>query len=156
MLKLGDKAPDFSLMNQEGAVIRLSDFQGKKVIMYFYPKDNTPGCTRQACAFAQNYAQFAALGVVVIGISKDSVASHQRFAEKNGLPFILLSDPERHAIEAYDVWKEKKQYGKVSMGVVRTTYVIDEAGCIEKVMPKVKPDTNAAEILAYLTGDSGK
>lgn len=156
MLKLGDKAPDFSLMNQEGAVIRLSDFQGKKVILYFYPKDNTPGCTRQACAFAQNYAQFAALGVVVIGISKDSVASHQRFAEKNELPFILLSDPERHAIEAYDVWKEKKQYGKVSMGVVRTTYVIDEAGCIEKVMPKVKPDTNAAEILAYLTGDSGK
>lgn len=156
MLKLGDKAPDFSLMNQEGAVIRLSDFQGKKVILYFYPKDNTPGCTRQACAFAQNYAQFAALGVVVIGISKDSVASHQRFAEKNGLPFILLSDPERHAIEAYDVWKEKKQYGKVSMGVVRTTYVIDEAGCIEKVMPKVKPDTNAAKILAYLTGDSGK
>ena len=156
MLKLGDKAPDFSLMNQEGAVIRLSDFQGKKVILYFYPKDNTPGCTRQACAFAQNYAQFAALGVVVIGISKDSVASHQRFAEKNGLHFILLSDPERHAIEAYDVWKEKKQYGKVSMGVVRTTYVIDEAGCIEKVMPKVKPDTNAAEILAYLTGDSGK
>lgn len=156
MLKLGDKAPDFSLMNQEGAVIRLSDFQGKKVILYFYPKDNTPGCTRQACAFAQNYAQFAALGVVVIGISKDSVASHQRFAEKNGLPFILLSDPERHAIEAYDVWKEKKQYGKVSMGVVRTTYVIDEAGCIEKVMPKVKPDTNSAEILAYLTGDARK
>ena len=156
MLKLGDKAPDFSLMNQEGAVIRLSDFQGKKVILYFYPKDNTPGCTRQACAFAQNYAQFAALAVVVIGISKDSVASHQRFAEKNGLPFILLSDPERHAIEAYDVWKEKKQYGKVSMGVVRTTYVIDEAGCIEKVMPKVKPDTNAAEILAYLTGDARK
>ena len=156
MLKLGDKAPDFSLMNQEGAVIRLSDFQGKKVILYFYPKDNTPGCTRQACAFAQNYAQFAASGVVVIGISKDSVASHQRFAEKNGLPFILLSDPERHAIEAYDVWKEKKQYGKVSMGVVRTTYVIDEAGCIEKVMPKVKPDTNAAEILAYLTGDARK
>ena len=156
MLKLGDKAPDFSLMNQEGAVIRLSDFQGKKVILYFYPKDNTPGCTRQACAFAQNYAQFAALGVVVIGISKDSVASHQRFAEKNGLPFILLSDPERIAIEAYDVWKEKKQYGKVSMGVVRTTYVIDEAGCIEKVMPKVKPDTNAAEILAYLIGDARK
>lgn len=156
MLKLGDKAPDFSLMNQEGAVIRLSDFQGKKVILYFYPKDNTPGCTRQACAFAQNYAQFAALGVVVIGISKDSVASHQKFAEKNGLPFILLSDPERLAIEAYDVWKEKKQYGKVSMGVVRTTYVIDEHGCIEKIMPKVKPDTNAAEILAYLSENAGR
>ena len=156
MLKLGDKAPDFSLMNQDGSEIRLSDFHGKKVVLYFYPKDNTPGCTRQACAFGQNYAQFAALDAVVIGISKDSVASHQKFAEKNGLPFILLSDPERIAIEAYDVWKEKKQYGKVSMGVVRTTYVIDEEGCIEKVMPKVKPDTNAAEILAYLTGDAGK
>ena len=156
MLKLGDKAPDFSLMNQDGSEIRLSDFHGKKVVLYFYPKDNTPGCTRQACAFGQYYAQFAALDAVVIGISKDSVASHQKFAEKNGLPFILLSDPERLAIEAYDVWKEKKQYGKVSMGVVRTTYVIDEEGCIEKVMPKVKPDTNAAEILAYLTGDAGK
>ena len=156
MLKLGDKAPDFSLMNQEGAVIRLSDFQGKKVILYFYPKDNTPGCTRQACAFAAAYEDFKTLDAVVIGVSKDSEASHRRFAEKNGLPFILLSDPELKAIQAYDVWKEKKQYGKVSMGVVRTTYVIDEAGCIEKVMPKVKPDTNAAEILAYLTGDSGK
>lgn len=156
MLRLGDKAPDFSLMNQDGSEIRLSDFRGKKVVLYFYPKDNTPGCTRQACAFAQNYTQFTALDAVVIGISKDSVASHQKFAEKNGLPFILLSDPERLAIEAYDVWKEKKQYGKVSMGVVRTTYVIDEEGCIEKVMPKVKPDTNAAEILAYLTGDAGK
>ena len=151
MLKLGDKAPDFSLMNQEGAVIRLSDFQGKKVILYFYPKDNTPGCTRQACAFAQNYAQFAALGVVVIGISKDSVASHQRFAEKNGLPFILLSDPERHAIEAYDVWKEKKNYGKVSMGVVRTTYLIDEDGMIIKAMDKVKAADNPQQMLEILS-----
>lgn len=156
MLALGEKAPDFTLLNQDGAEIRLSDYHGKKVILYFYPKDNTPGCTRQACAFAQNYAQFAALNTVVIGISKDSVASHQRFAEKNGLPFILLSDPERLAIEAYDVWKEKKQYGKVSMGVVRTTYVIDENGCIEKIMPKVKPDTNAAEILAYLSENAGR
>ena len=156
MLALGEKAPDFTLLNQDGAEIRLSDYYGKKVILYFYPKDNTPGCTRQACAFAQNYAQFAALNTVVIGISKDSVASHQRFAEKNGLPFILLSDPERLAIEAYDVWKEKKQYGKVSMGVVRTTYVIDEHGCIEKIMPKVKPDTNAAEILAYLSENAGR
>lgn len=156
MLALGEKAPDFTLLNQDGAEIRLSDYHGKKVILYFYPKDNTPGCTRQACAFAQNYAQFAALNTVVIGISKDSVASHQRFAEKNGLPFILLSDPERLAIEAYDVWKEKKQYGKVSMGVVRTTYVIDEHGCIEKIMPKVKPDTNAAEILAYLSENAGR
>lgn len=156
MLALGEKAPDFTLLNQDGAEIRLSDYYGKKVILYFYPKDNTPGCTRQACAFAQNYAQFAALNTVVIGISKDSVASHQKFAEKNGLPFILLSDPERLAIEAYDVWKEKKQYGKVSMGVVRTTYVIDEHGCIEKIMPKVKPDTNAAEILAYLSENAGR
>ena len=156
MLALGEKAPDFTLLNQDGAEIRLSDYHGKKVILYFYPKDNTPGCTRQACAFAQNYAQFAALNTVVIGISKDSVASHQRFAEKNGLPFILLSDPERLAIEAYDVWTEKKQYGKVSMGVVRTTYVIDEHGCIEKIMPKVKPDTNAAEILAYLSENAGR
>lgn len=156
MLALGEKAPDFTLLNQDGAKIRLSDYHGKKVILYFYPKDNTPGCTRQACAFAQNYAQFAALNTVVIGISKDSVSSHQKFAEKNGLPFILLSDPERLAIEAYDVWKEKKQYGKVSMGVVRTTYVIDEHGCIEKIMPKVKPDTNAAEILAYLSENAGR
>ena len=156
MLALGEKAPDFTLLNQDGAEIRLSDYYGKKVILYFYPKDNTPGCTRQACAFAQNYAQFAALNTVVIGISKDSVSSHQKFAEKNGLPFILLSDPERLAIEAYDVWKEKKQYGKVSMGVVRTTYVIDEHGCIEKIMPKVKPDTNAAEILAYLSENAGR
>lgn len=152
MLAIGEKAPEFSLLNQEGAEIRLSDFLGKKVILYFYPKDNTPGCTRQACAFAQSYEQFRTLDAVVIGISKDSVASHQKFAVKNGLPFILLSDPDRLAIEAYDVWKEKKQYGKISMGVVRTTYVIDEAGFVEKVMPKVKPDTNALEILNYLTG----
>ncbi|MCI6957472.1 MAG: thioredoxin-dependent thiol peroxidase [Clostridiales bacterium] len=152
MLAIGEKAPEFSLLNQEGAEIRLSDFLGKKVILYFYPKDNTPGCTRQACAFAQSYEQFKTLDAVVIGISKDSVASHQKFAVKNGLPFILLSDPDRLAIEAYDVWKEKKQYGKISMGVVRTTYVIDEAGFVEKVMPKVKPDTNALEILNYLTG----
>ena len=152
MLAIGEKAPEFSLLNQEGAEIRLSDFLGEKVILYFYPKDNTPRCTRQACAFAQSYEQFKTLDAVVIGISKDSVASHQKFAVKNGLPFILLSDPDRLAIEAYDVWKEKKQYGKISMGVVRTTYVIDEAGFVEKVMPKVKPDTNALEILNYLTG----
>ena len=152
MLAVGKKAPDFSLKSQNGEEVRLSDYLGKKVVLYFYSRDNTPGCTRQACAFAQSYDQFKALNTVVIGISKDSVASHQKFAEKHGLPFILVSDPERFAIEAYDVWKEKKQYGKVSMGVVRATYVIDEAGCIEKVMPKVKPDTNAAEILTYLTG----
>lgn len=150
MLEVGMKAPDFSLPDKEEHEIHLSDFLGKKVVLYFYPKDNTPGCTRQACAFAGSYEKFRAKDVVVIGISKDSTASHRKFAEKYELPFILLSDPELQAIQAYDVWKEKKLYGKVSMGVVRTTYVIDEQGIIEKVMPKVKPDTNAAEILAYL------
>ena len=153
MLKTGMKAPDFNLLDENGNTVRLSDFQGKKVVLYFYPKDNTPGCTRQACAFAASYEQFKAQDIAVIGISKDSVASHQKFAQKYDLPFILLSDPELQAIQAYDVWQEKKLYGKVSMGVVRTTYIIDEQGIIEKVMPKVKPDTNAAEILAYLAGE---
>ena len=150
MLALGTKAPDFTLLDKSGQEITLSSFLGKKVVLYFYPKDNTPGCTRQACAFAGAYEDFKRQDVVVIGISKDSVASHQRFADKYELPFILLSDPELQAIQAFDVWQEKKMYGKVSMGVVRTTYVIDENGVIEKVMPKVKPDTNAAEILEYL------
>ena len=144
------KAPDFELNDQNGAQVRLSDFSGKKVVLYFYPKDNTPGCTRQACAFAGAYAGFREQNVIVIGISKDSVASHVKFAQKYELPFILLSDPELQAIQAYDVWQEKKLYGKVSMGVVRATYVIDENGAIEKVIPKAKPDTNAAEILEYL------
>ena len=151
MLEVGTKAPEFTLPDKDGNNVSLSDFHGKKVVLYFYPKDNTPGCTRQACAFAGAYSQFEALGAVVIGVSRDSQASHQRFAEKNSLPFILLSDPERQAIEAYGVWQEKKNYGKVSMGVVRSTYIIDENGVIEKVMPKVKPDTNAAEILEYLS-----
>jgi peroxiredoxin Q/BCP len=150
MLSVNTPAPDFTLPDKDGNPVRLSDFRGKKVVLYFYPRDNTPGCTRQACAFAQNYEAFRQLDVVVIGISKDSVASHQKFAEKNGLPFILLSDPQRVAIEGYDVWQEKKNYGKVSMGVVRSTYVINEQGIIEKVFPRAKPDTNAAEILAYL------
>ena len=153
MLEIGMKAPDFSLPDKDGNTVRLSDFQGKKVVLYFYPKDNTPGCTRQACAFAASYEQFKAQDATVIGISKDSVASHLKFAQKYDLPFILLSDPELQAIQAYGVWQEKKLYGKVSMGVVRTTYIIDEQGNIEKVMPKVKPDTNAAEILAYLAGE---
>ena len=153
MLETGMKAPDFSLPDKDGNTIRLSDFLGKKVVLYFYPKDNTPGCTRQACAFAASYEQFKAQDIVVIGISKDSAASHLKFAQKYDLPFILLSDPELQAIQAYGVWQEKKLYGKVSMGVVRTTYIIDEQGNIEKVMPKVKPDTNAAEILAYLAGE---
>ena len=122
-------------------------------MLYFYPRDNTPGCTRQACGFAQNYAGFTQRDVVVIGVSKDSVASHLKFAQKYELPFVLLSDPDLEAIQAYGVWQEKKLYGKVSMGVVRTTYIIDPQGVIEKVMPKVKPDTNAAEILAYLDGE---
>ncbi len=150
-LLVGTPAPDFSLPDKDGNMVSLSDFRGKKVVLYFYPKDNTPGCTRQACAFAARYAGFKAANVAVIGISKDSTASHQKFAEKYGLPFVLLSDPERVAIEAYGVWQEKKNYGKVSMGVVRSTYIIDEQGIIEKVMPKVKPDTNAEEILAYLS-----
>lgn len=153
MLEIGMKAPDFTLQDKDGNQVALSDFAGQKVVLYFYPRDNTPGCTRQACAFAQNYDGFKERGVEVIGISKDSVASHAKFADKHELPFILLSDPELVAIQGYDVWKEKKLYGKVSMGVVRTTYVIDENGVIEKVMPKVKPDTNAAEILAYLDGE---
>ena len=153
MLETGMKALDFSLPDKDGNTVRLSDFQGKKVVLYFYPKDNTPGCTRQACAFAASYEQFKAQDATVIGISKDSVASHLKFAQKYDLPFILLSDPELQAIQAYGVWQEKKLYGKVSMGVVRTTYIIDEQGIIEKVMPKVKPDTNAAEILAYLAGE---
>ena len=152
MLETGMKAPDFSLPDKDGNTVRLSDFRGKKVVLYFYPKDNTPGCTRQACAFAASYEQFKAQDIVVIGISKDSVASHLKFAQKYDLPFLLLSDPELQAIQAYGVWQEKKLYGKVSMGVVRTTYIINEQGIIEKVMPKVKPDTNAAEILSYLTG----
>ena len=150
MLEVGTKAPAFTLPNKDGNPVSLSDFAGKKVVLYFYPKDNTPGCTRQACAFAAAYEDFKTMDVVVIGVSKDSAASHQRFAEKHNLPFILLSDPELTAIQAYGVWQEKKLYGKVSMGVVRTTYIIDENGVIEKVMPKVKPDTNAAEILDYL------
>ena len=150
MLEVGTKAPNFTLQDQHGNLVSLSDFQGKKVVLYFYPKDNTPGCTRQACAFALHHNAFAEQNAVVIGISKDSVASHLKFAEKYDLPFVLLSDPDHAVIEAYGAWQEKKNYGKVSMGVVRSTYLMNEEGIIEKVMPKVKPDTNAEEILAYL------
>ena len=153
MLETGTKAPVFTLNDKDGNTVSLADFAGKKVVLYFYPKDNTPGCTRQACAFAAAYEDFKTLDAVVIGVSKDSEASHRKFAEKYGLPFILLSDPELKAIQAYGVWQEKKNYGKVSMGVVRSTFIIDEKGFIEKVMPKVKPDTNAAEILAYLKSE---
>ena len=150
MLETGMKAPDFALNDQNGNEVKLSDFAGRKVVLYFYPRDNTPGCTRQACAFAQSYDAFRSQDIAVIGVSKDSVASHVKFAQKHELPFILLSDPELQAIQAYGVWQEKKLYGKVSMGVVRSTFIIDEQGMIEKVMPKVKPDTNAAEILSYI------
>ncbi len=152
MLEIGMKAPNFTLQNQNGETVSLGDFLGKRIVLYFYPKDHTPGCTRQACAFAGMYAEFERRGVTVIGVSRDSVSSHAKFAEKNNLPFILLSDPDREAIEAYGVWQEKKMCGKASMGVVRTTYLINAEGVIEAVMPKVKPDTNAAEILEMLGG----
>ncbi|MBR2718386.1 MAG: thioredoxin-dependent thiol peroxidase [Clostridia bacterium] len=150
MLNIGDLAPNFTLNDQHGNPVSLNDFAGKKVVLYFYPRDNTPGCTRQACAFAGAYEAFKAENIVVIGVSKDSVSSHQKFAEKYNLPFILLSDPERQAIEAYGVWQEKKMCGKTSMGVVHTTYIIGEDGRVTHVMPKVKPDTNAADVLAAL------
>lgn len=151
-MKAGDKAPAFTLSDKDGNAVSLEDFTGKKVVLYFYPKDNTPGCTRQACAFAAAYKEFGELNAVIVGISKDSPSSHVKFAEKYGLPFILLSDPETQTIQAYGVWREKKLYGKTSMGVARTTFIIDENGYIEKVVEKVKPDTNAAEILGYLRG----
>lgn len=155
MLQAGIKAPDFTLNDKDGNPVTLSAFRGQKVVLYFYPRDNTPGCTREACAFAGAYAGFQERHVEVIGVSKDSEKSHAGFAKKHELPFILVSDPELVAIQAYDVWKEKKLYGKVSMGVVRSTYVIDENGVIEKVFEKAKPDTNAQEILDYLDGNEG-
>ena len=150
MLKEGMAAPQFTLSDKDGKEISLSDHLGKTVVLYFYPKDNTPGCTRQACAFAGLYGEFEKKNAVVIGISRDSSQSHAKFAEKNSLPFILLSDPELKVINEYGVWQEKKMYGKVSMGVVRTTFIIGEDGSIKKIMPKVKPDTNAADVLKYL------
>lgn len=153
MLEVGMKAPEFTLQDQDGREVSLADYRGKKVVLYFYPKDSTPGCTRQACAFAGSLSEIKAQGAVVLGVSKDSAASHRKFADKYGLPFTLLSDPQLEAIQAYGVWQEKKLYGKVSMGVVRTTFVIDEAGVVAAVMPKVKPDTNAAEVLRLLKGE---
>ena len=150
MLEAGMIASDFTLIDKDGREVSLSDYRGRRVVLYFYPKDNTPGCTRQACAFAGAYSAFREAGVEVIGISRDSAESHRKFAEKYSLPFTILSDPERVAIEAYGVWQEKKLYGKVSFGVVRTTFIISPDGIIERVMNKVKPDTNAAEILEAL------
>ena len=153
MLEVGMKAPEFTLQDQDGREVSLADFLGKKVVLYFYPKDSTPGCTRQACAFAGSLSEIKAQGAVVLGVSKDSVASHRKFADKYGLPFTLLSDPQLEAIQAYGVWQEKKLYGKVSMGVVRTTFLIDEEGMVTAVIPKVKPDANAADVLAMLKGE---
>lgn len=150
MLEVGTKAPEFTLPDQNGDMKSLSDFSGKKVILYFYPKDMTSGCSKQACAFGELYPQFVEKGAVVLGVSKDTIASHKRFEEKYGLPFTLLSDTEKSVIQAYDVWKEKKLYGKVSMGVVRTTYLIDENGIIEKAFGKVKAADNPAQMLSEL------
>ena len=150
MLEVGMKAPQFTLPDKNGNMVSLSGFLGKKVVLYFYPKDNTPGCTRQACAFALRNKEIENKNAVVIGISKDSVNSHLNFATKHNLPFVLLSDSDLSVIQAYGVWQEKKLYGKVSMGVVRTTFLIDEQGNVQAIMPKVKPDTNADEILALL------
>ena len=153
MLKEGTKAPDFTLPDQNGDMHSLSDYKGQKVVLYFYPKDNTAGCTKQACSFGELYPLFREKGTVVIGVSKDSVASHKKFEEKYGLPFTILSDTELEVIKAYDVWKEKKNYGKVSMGVVRTTYLIDENGVIVKAMEKVKAAENPRDMLDILAGD---
>ena len=151
MLKTGVKAPDFELPDQNGDVHKLSDYRGRKVILYFYPRDNTPGCTKQACGFSERYPLFLEKGAVVLGVSKDTVASHKRFEEKYDLAFTLLSDPERKVIEAYDVWKEKKNYGKVSMGVVRTTYLIDEEGIIIRANDKVKAAQDSENMLEELS-----
>ena len=151
MLEVGTKAPDFTLPDQNGDLHSLSEYKGKKIILYFYPKDNTPGCTKQACGFAERYPQFIEKGAVVLGISKDSVASHKKFEEKYGLPFTILSDPELVAIQAYDVWQEKKNYGKTYMGVVRTTYLIDEEGKIAKAFDKVKAADNPEQMLGELS-----
>ena len=150
MLEIGTKAPDFTLPDQNGNMHSLSEYRGKKVILYFYPKDNTPGCTKQACGFAERFPQFTEKGAVVLGISKDSVESHKKFEEKYGLPFTILSDPELVAIQAYDVWQEKKNYGKTYMGVVRTTYLIDEKGKIVKAFDKVKAADNPEQMLGEL------
>ena len=150
MLEIGTQAPDFTLPDQDGNMHFLSEYRGKKVILYFYPKDNTAGCTKQACGFAERYPQFTEKGAVVLGVSKDSVASHKKFEEKYGLPFTILSDPELVAIQAYDVWQEKKNYGKTYMGVVRTTYLIDENGKIVKAFDKVKAADNPEQMLGEL------
>ncbi|MDO5363367.1 MAG: thioredoxin-dependent thiol peroxidase [Eubacteriales bacterium] len=150
MLAVGSKAPEFTLPDQNGEMHSLQDYKGKKVILYFYPKDNTPGCTKQACGYSERYLQIEEKNAVVLGISKDSIASHKKFEEKQGLTFTILSDPELDVIQAYDVWKEKKNYGKVSMGVVRTTYLIDEEGTIIFSNDKVKASDDPEKMLGIL------
>ena len=150
MLEIGTKAPEFTLPDQNGVMHSLSDYRGQRVVLYFYPKDSTPGCTKQACGFAELYPHFTEKNAVVLGVSKDSAASHKRFEEKYGLPFTLLSDTDRVVIEAYDVWKEKKNYGKVSMGVVRTSYLIDENGVIVRAFDKVRAEENPEQMLKLL------
>ena len=150
MLEIGTKAPEFTLPDQNGDMKSLADYRGKKVVLYFYPKDMTAGCSKQACAFGELYPQFMEKGAVVLGVSKDTVASHKKFEEKYGLPFTLLSDVDKEVIQAYDVWKEKKNYGKVSMGVVRSTYLIDEDGMIAKAFGNVKAAENPGKMLEEL------
>ena len=153
MLEPGTRAPSFTLPDQDGVMHSLEDYRGRKVILYFYPKDSTPGCTKQACSYTERLPQIREAGAVVLGVSKDSVASHRKFADKYGLAFTLLADPERQVIEAYDVWKEKKNYGKVSMGVVRTTYLIDENGVIVQANDKVKTTEDADAMLAAVSAN---
>ena len=153
MIQTGTPAPDFQIPDQNGETVSLSAFRGQKVVLYFYPRDNTPGCSREAAAYRDALPEFEALGVKVFGLSKDSSASHKRFADKYELPFTLLADTETAVLQDYGAWQEKKMYGKVSMGTVRSTVLIDENGVVEKVWPKAKPDTNAADVLAYLKGE---
>ena len=155
MLEIGTQAPDFELPDQDGVTHRLSDYRGKRVVLYFYPKDNTAGCTTQACGFAERYPQITALGAVVLGVSKDSVASHKRFQEKYGLPFTLLSDPGLGVIKAYGAWGEKRMYGKVTEGVIRTTYLIDENGVVMDARGKVRAATNPQDKLDELGETDG-
>jgi peroxiredoxin Q/BCP len=150
MIQEGGRAPVFSLKDDEGKTVKLSNFKGKKVVLYFYPRDNTPGCTKEACAFRDVYDGILAKGAVVIGVSADSAESHRKFRERYGLPFYLLADEEHKTAEAYGVWAEKKLYGKTYFGIVRSTFIIDEKGVVIKTFPKVKPENHGGEILALL------
>jgi len=152
MLQEGTLAPDFTLLTDGGGEVTLSDYRGKKVVLYFYPKDDTPGCTTEACSFRDDYSTIIAAGAAVLGVSPDSVKSHDKFKAKFSLPFALLSDPEHKVAEMYGAWGEKKMYGKSYMGIIRSTYIIDEEGKILKVFPKVVPKEHSQEVLAVLRG----